>query len=291
LACAATVLALAPAALADGSVQPVTVSPDPTFGKPITYTVSGATPGPNPYPGYSSYQVMFGVRPVSDAPCGQYDYDANPVHDPFNDPVNQVWDVTNADGPFTRSYSPAPERAGPLLPGIYRACAWLWNSQADTGQEDHGLIAMSQSMLTVREPRFAISLHLAGRLRLQPYRRFHDPHYTPLTAHITAEVGRQRTLLVTVQPPGVRRCPHDVTKSRYYTELPVPPLRISGRLNNDAGLSLRDGGPFTYRLGVALYNWARPGRSLLCAGVYDNYDDSAPANEEAAAQTWINVRR
>jgi hypothetical protein len=291
-------LALAPTAFAGGNVQ-ISWTPDPTFGKPLAFTISGSTPGANPNPGYTSYSVEFVLRPATDAPCAQHEYD-----DPYNgtNAEYQVWDVSNTNGPFALSLpvkGAYPDTPDSIQPGSYRACAWLWNQQADYTANgyapDHGLIAMQASIVTLREPHFRLSLHLVKPLRLQPFPPPNPHPAATLIARISAEVGRSRALFLTVQPPGSRSCPRNILKSPYWNEQVV--YTFAPHLNQSGGVNLRGTGPLTYKLGVALtggvlhgrHVGARAGRSLLCAGIYDFYDTTAPASEEAAAQTWIKV--
>lgn len=118
---------------------------------------------------------------------------------------------------------------------------------------------------------------------------FRELRFTPVVAHVSAEVGAGRALLVTVEPPGVRRCPAAISRSYYWTHLSI--FFSLPHPSEIAGVDLRTGGPFTYRLGAVVVDVAgRPGRSLLCAGVFDSYDTTAPAGEEAAAQTWVTVK-
>jgi hypothetical protein len=284
-------------ASANGSLQ-VSSSPDPIFGKPLTLTVQGATPGPNPFPGRSTYMVNLVLRSTSQTPCEQHEYDDYALQ--HDDAVFKYWDVSDANGPFTRSYAPRPTFSGSpdsIQPGTYRLCAWLYDIQADaSGQTGHGLISMQQSVVTVREPHFSIALQLRGPLVARPFPGEASLlKYTPLVARITAEVARNRGLIITVLPPGLQRCPPNLQNTPYERVTAVYSRPIS--TGGTPGMKLRQGGPFSYQLGLSLVYagsgrrvGARPGRSLLCAGIYDGDDSSAPAGEEAAAHEWATVK-
>ena len=275
----------------DASLQAPT-SVDPTFGKPITIAVSGSTPGPNEYPGRTEYELALVLRPVSKAPCGEYEYDA--LTSSNGSVVVQTWDVSNANGAFTRVYKAvptSPDSPDSIEPGRYRACAWLWNVQVEgslTG--GHGLLAMQQSSIAVREPRFSVSVRALGTFTIQHFPvPFDELRYTPVVVDAWAEVGRGRTVVTMIVPPGVHRCPSSLLRSYYAVTTSVLVKTPGG--HDAVDQEVRAGGPHSYRTGLVVVDVAgRPGRSLLCAGIYDGNDTTAPAGEEAAAQTWVTVK-
>ena len=281
--------ALAGPAPADGTVAPVHLSTT-TFGLPMTLTVSGSTPGPNPSPGYSSYEAAAMVTPGANS-CPAYGYDDNQAQDTA--PAYQLWDVSNADGPFTETDTMGPEQAEP---GTYSLCAWLFNFQNDMLTGDHGLIAQTESTVQITVPHYGLSMRAPRRVFIghvaiaSDYKRL---TYSTFKLRITAPVARKRIVALVVEPPGVRTCPDDIGHPWNAREAAPLEYRPGG---DDEGIKLRQGGPFTYTFKIAEF-WeggAIPGHALACAAVYDTAQENEtapPAGLEAAAHARVDVVR
>ncbi len=285
---ALTVAAVAMPALADGTLSPVGVSTT-TFGEPMTLTVSGSTPGPNPTPGYESYEVAVMLHAGADS-CPAYGYDDNQAQD--DSPAYQVWDVSNTDGPFTETLPVAAEQADP---GTYSVCAWLFDFQDDMLTGDHGQLAQIASDVQITVPHYAFSISAPKRVVIGhvqspgDYRRL---TYSTFRARVTAPVARKRIVALVVEPPRVRTCPDDIGhpwKMRGAAPLVYRPGPA------DEGIKLRQGGPFTYTFRIAEF-WeggAVPGRALVCGAIYDTsqQDETPPAGLEGSARAHVDVVR
>ncbi|MGH3262609.1 MAG: hypothetical protein ACRDNS_11480, partial [Trebonia sp.] len=228
------VLACAAPAVADSASLSIGISPDPTVGEPITFTIQGATPAPgdSDYSAYG-YVVTLVFRPVG-IPCaagsGPWPGGGDDVKSASDDdsgfgavaswgnspeqPLSGSFAMAYTYTPYTHAIPPGGDTSSVYepTPGSYIECVWLESSQHDVTDP---AILLRQQSFTIAKPHDSVTIHGPRRVRLSHYSGTlrateAHAHWLNFTVSVRADVTRGRTVELVSEPRGVRRCPADV---------------------------------------------------------------------------------
>ena len=185
----AAMLAAPAASLADGSLA-LSVGSQQVAGLPITYTVTGTSPAPDPS-GVSSYELDVIVRPASFGPCGPDSFD-DPSEQNGNEGASIIGGQQTqlgASQSFTYRTTIPGNLQGRGLDtltspvGPYLVCGWI----GYVGLGQPGLVSTSASF-SLRAPRFTMKLSAPSRPRLGRKGTFAVRGTSEISAHMTVEV-------------------------------------------------------------------------------------------------------
>jgi hypothetical protein len=303
IAIAAVMVVPGVASAATPAISSVTVTANPIVGHAISFTIKGDTFGPDQY-GLSQYTLVMVARPASGPPCSSSDFvDGNRRGlDPV---VGYDWNLQNVDGPFTESRTYVPfdghssQSESPwsteIYPGSYRVCAWLDDQQATNPAVSD---ALATSTLTVLPAKYTLKLRAPRSIRIGSVVE-RNLQFQTFTFKAGGQTTAHRVIEFAAQPPGVKTCAPDLGASRW-NKLEENPNFYKSSGEHQRGIPLRPG-THTYKakLGLAAEEGATPGRTLVCAAIYDTTESldfadhikvSQPDGLQALAHAFIDVK-
>jgi hypothetical protein len=149
-------LAAAPSALADGSLQ-LSVSPDPVRNLPVHFSMSGTT-GSNVVQGYpGNYSLLALARPASLGPCAAEEFQDPGSQTPKGDFLGAPSPTNlSPNSPFYYSWTDHVDYTAPV--GSYLFCAWMQDNQAYPQT-----VGTAQLAFSLRAPHFTLAVTTPAR--------------------------------------------------------------------------------------------------------------------------------